>query len=91
MELALVGDPGVPALHYDLASVARRVGEFSPPVPRLGGLNFSFLIGNVGTGLEQLVADASDRFVGGIAVQFLCTPAPVRDAIADLPRKNCVL
>jgi hypothetical protein len=37
------------------------------------------------------MADTADRLFGGIAVQFFCTPAPVRYPTAAWPAKNCVV
>jgi hypothetical protein len=61
MELAVVAGSNVPAVHYDLASVARGVGDFSVPAALLCNKRFDILHRNASTSPEQVMAPAPDR------------------------------
>jgi energy-coupling factor transporter ATP-binding protein EcfA2 len=80
-----------PALDHHRASVTRGVGQFSVPTPFAGNLAFDLLHWDGGPGPKQLVATSPDRLLGRVFVQALCALAPVHDAAADLPGKNCIM
>src|SRR5262249_51449351 len=61
------------------------------PTPFAGNQRFDLLHGDGGPGPKQVVANSSDRLFGRVFVQTLRALAPVYDAAADLPGKNCIM